>query len=78
MVFFAVQKFLSLVRYHLFIFVFIFVILGDSAERKYCYDFCQCSAYIFLQEFCTFRSLTHFEFILCMVLKNVLISLFYM
>ena len=34
MIFLAVQKLLSLVRYHLFIFVFIFVILGDSAEKN--------------------------------------------
>ena len=35
---FAEQKLLSLIRSHLFIFVFIFVILGGGSKR-YCWDF---------------------------------------
>ena len=33
MVSFAVQKLLSLIRSHLFIFVFIFIILGDGSKK---------------------------------------------
>ena len=40
MVFFAVQKLLSLIRSHLFIFPFVFFALGDRS-KKYCYDLCQ-------------------------------------
>ena len=37
---FAVQKLLSLIRSHLFIFVFISFALGDRS-KKYCYYLCQ-------------------------------------
>ena len=40
MVSFAVQKLLSLIRPHLFNFVFIFIILEDGSKR-YCCDLCQ-------------------------------------
>ena len=40
MVSFAVQKLLSLIRFHLFIFAFISFTLGDGS-KKYCYDLCQ-------------------------------------
>ena len=38
MISFAVQKFLSLIRSHLFIFAFISFALGDSSKKKK--DFC--------------------------------------
>ena len=37
---FAVQKLLSLIRSHLFIFAFISFALGERS-KKYCYDLCQ-------------------------------------
>ena len=40
MVFFPVQKLLSLIQPHLFIFAFISFALGDRF-KKYCYDLCQ-------------------------------------
>ena len=73
---FAVQGLLGLIRPHFlnFIFVFLFITLGGRSKR-YCCDLCQ-------REFClfssksfivfslTFKSLIHFEFILCIVLEN--------
>ena len=44
MVSFALQKLLSLIRYHLF--AFVSFALGDRS-KKYCYNLCQCSAYVF-------------------------------
>ena len=46
-VFFAMQKLISLIRNHLFIFAFVSFVLGDRS-KKYCYDlsqrmFCLCS-----------------------------------
>ena len=41
MVSFAVQKLLSLIRSHLFIFAFISFTLGDGAKKIYCCDLCQ-------------------------------------
>ena len=78
MVSFAVQKLLSLIRSHLFTFVFIFVTLACGSEKilLWCISEsvlpkrCIVSAFIF-------RILFHFEFILCMVLECVLISFFY-
>ena len=49
MVSFAVQKFLSLIRYHLLIFAFISFALGDRS-KKYCFNLCQ-------REFCLCFSL---------------------
>ena len=40
MVSFAVQKFLSLIRSHLFAFAFMFFASGDIS-KKYCYELCQ-------------------------------------
>ena len=59
MIFFAVQKILSLIRSHLFIFVFFFIILGVNWKR-YCSN-------LYQREFClyfivsglTFTSLIH-------------------
>ena len=68
MVSFAVQKLLSLIRCHLFIFAFIsFAYTTDP--RKYCYDLCQkmflpmFSSRSFMVSCLIFRSLNHFEFI---------------
>ena len=48
MVSFSVQKILSIVRPHLFIFVFISILFEVDKKRSYC-DLCQrVSAYIFL------------------------------
>ena len=67
MVSFAVQKLLSLIRSHLFIFAFISFTLGDGS-KKYCCDLCQSvlpmlSSKSFRVCVLTFRSLIHFEFI---------------
>ena len=79
---FAVQKLLSLIRSHLFIFVFISITLGDGS-KKILLQFMsksilpKFSSRSFVVSGLTFRSLTPFEF-LYMVLENVLISFFYM
>jgi len=44
MISFAVQKILSLIRSHLFL----FPITLEDGSKRYCCDLCQCSAYIFL------------------------------
>ena len=48
MVSFAVQKLLSLIRFHLFIFVFIFISLGDGSKRILLRFMSECSDYVFL------------------------------
>ena len=68
MVFFAVQKLLSLIRSHLFIFVFIFITLG-SGSKKILLRFKSKSVLLmfssksFIVSGLIFRSLIHFEFI---------------
>ena len=71
MVSFAVQKLLSFIRFHLFIFVFISISLGRRWVKKdlaviYVRVFCLCF-YVFSKSFTvsglTFRSLIHFRFI---------------
>ena len=68
MVSFAVQKLLSLVRYHLFIFAFIFITLGGGS-KKILLQFMSknvlpmFSSKSFTVSSLTFRSLIHFEFI---------------
>ena len=71
MVSFAVQKFLSFIRSHLFIFVFISITL-DVDQKRSCCDLCQRVFFLcfhrkfsksFLVSALTFRSLIHFEFI---------------
>ena len=68
MVSFAVQKVLSLIRSHLFIFVFIFITLGGG-YRKILLQFMSksvlpmFSSKSFIVSGLTFRSLIHFEFI---------------
>ena len=68
MVSFAVQKLLSLIRSHLFIFVFIFITLGGGPKNILLWFmskgvFPMFSSKSFLVSGLTFRSLIHFEFI---------------
>ena len=77
---FIVQKLLSLIRSHLFIFAFISIALGDGHRGSYC-DLCQrvfClfSSRSFIVSVLTFRSLIHFEFIFVYGV-SVLVSFFY-
>ena len=51
MVSFAVQKLVSLIRSHLFIFVFIVIILGGGSENIAVVYVREGSAYVFLWEF---------------------------
>ena len=65
---FAVQKLLSFIRSHLFIFVFISIILGSGSKKRSCCDLCHSvlpvfSSKSFIVSGLTFRSLIHFEFI---------------
>ena len=65
---FAVQNLLSLIRSHLFIFVFIFITFGGGSKKDLAVIYVKSVLPMF---FCksfivsglTFRSLTHFEFI---------------
>ena len=83
MVSFAVQRLLSLIRSHLFIFAFISIALG-SGLKKILLQFMSksvlpmFSSKSFIVSGLTFRSLIHFGLFLCMVLGSVLISFFYM
>ena len=89
LVFFAVQKLLSLIK-SLLLFLLLFPLLQEKDPKKYCCDLCQrvfClfSSKSFIISGITFGSLIHFDgflFVLfCfsyMVLENVLISFFYM
>ena len=61
------QKLLSLIEFHLFIFVFASITVGYG-HRGSCCDLCQSilpvfSSKSFIISGLTFRSLTHFEFI---------------
>ena len=80
---FAVQKLLRLIRSHLFTFVFISTTLGGGSWRILRWYMSlsvlpMFSSKSFMVSGLIFRSLIHFEFILCMVLGSVLISFFYM
>ena len=48
MVSFVVQKLLSLIRSHLFIFVFILITLGSGSNTILLQFMSECSAYVFL------------------------------
>ena len=66
MVSFAVQKFVSLIRSHLFLLSFL--LLWETDVTKHCYGLCQnvlpvFSSRSFIVSGLTFRSLIHFEFI---------------
>ena len=64
---FAVQKLLSLIRSHLFIFVFIFITLGGGSKKILLWFMSKSvpifSPKSFIVSGLTFRSLIHFEFI---------------
>ena len=83
-VFFSIQKLLSLIRSHLFTFVFISVPLRrwviDGLALIYCQS--KCSAYGFtlsiLVSGLTFRSLIHFEFIFVYGVRKCSNFIFYM
>ena len=80
MIFFAVQKLLSLIRSCLFIFVFVSIIIGDCPKNNAVIYVKNCSDLFFSSGFIisgfTFRSML--SLFLSVVLENVLISLFYM
>ena len=66
---FALQKLLSLIRYHLFTFVFISIAL-EVGHRGSCFDLCHWMFFLpmfsskrFIVSGLTFRSVIHFEFI---------------
>ena len=83
MVSFSVKKLLSLIRSHLFIFVFIFITVAYGSKKILLWFMLKSvllmfSFKSFIESGLTFRYLNHFEFILYIVLGNILISLFYM
>ena len=83
MVSFAMQKFISLIRSHLFIFAFISIALRDWPKKTLIWFMWEnvlpmFSSRRFMVSCLIFKSLSHFGFILCMVLGSVLISFFYM
>ena len=68
---FAVQKLLSLIRSHLFVFILSFITLGGAARGSCCH-LCQSvlpifSSKKFIVAGFTFMSFIHFEFIFVMV-----------
>ena len=76
----AGQNLLSLTRSRLFIFVFIFITLGGESEKILFQLMSKSilprfSSRSFIVSCLIFRTLTHFEFIFCTVVENVLISL---
>ena len=82
MVFFAVQKLMSLIRSHLFIFAFISIALGDWPKKTLLWFMSEnvlplFSSRSFMVSCLIFKCLSHFEFILCMVWGNGLTSLIY-
>ena len=83
MVSFAVQKLLSLIRSHLFIFVFISISLGGGSEKILLRFMSRSvlpmfSSKSFIVSSLPFRSLIHSELFFCVVLGSVLTSFFYM
>ena len=76
MVSFVVQKLLSLIKSHLFIFVFIFITLGGRS-KKILLQFVSKSflpmffSKSFIISGLTFKSLIHFEFIFCVWCQRV-------
>ena len=78
MVFFAVQKLFCLIKSHLFIFVFISIILGDGLKKILLWFISKSVLLMFSSKSAivsglTFRFLIHLCLFLCMVLKNILI-----
>ena len=85
MVFFAVQKLLSLIRSHLFIFIFIFIFITlRVASKNILLQFMSknarpmFSSTVFIVSGLTFRSLIHLEFIFVHGVGGVLLSFVYM
>ena len=73
-------KALSLIRSHLFIFVFVLITPGDRSKRSCC-DLCQSilpmfSSRSFIVSSFTLRCLIHCNTTLCVVLENVIILFF--
>ena len=81
MVFFAVQKLISLIRSHLFIFAFISIALGHQGKKTLIYV-SECFAYVLFYEFYVIVSYICLSSILslflCMVWESVLTSSIYM
>ena len=80
---FAVRKLLSLIRSHLFIFVFISITLGDGSKKILLQFMSKSvlrmfSSRSFIVSSLTFRSLIHSEFIFVCGVRECLISSFYM
>ena len=81
-VFYAVQKLLSLIRSHLFVFVFISIILVGGLWRILLWFMSRSmlpmlSYRSFIVSGFTFKSLIHLSLFLCMVLGGILVSSFY-
>ena len=79
---FFVQKLLSLIRSHLFIFVFISITLGDTSKNILLHFMSKSvvprfSFRSFIVSGLTFRSSIHFYFIFVYGVREVLISFFY-
>ena len=82
MISFAVQKLLNLIRFHLFIFVFIFITLGGRCKKLLLWFM---SKYVMLMFFSKnfkitglmFKPWIHLNLFLCMVLESVLILFFH-
>ena len=79
---FAVQKLLSLINSHLFIFVFISITLGGGSKKSLLRYMSKSilpmfSSKSFIVSSGTFRSLIHLSLFLCMVVGSVLISFVY-
>ena len=80
---FALQKILSLIMFHLFIFAFISITVRDRSKKKKCCHLCQAilpmfSSRSFIVSSLTFRSLNHFEFIFAYGVGECSNFIFYM
>ena len=83
MVSFAVQRFSSLIKSHLFIFVFIFISLGSGFKKILLRSMSKSILLMFpskgvVVSGLTFRSLIHFEFIFVYGVRQCSSSFFYM
>ena len=79
---FAMQKLISLIRNHLFIFAFVSFVLGDRS-KKYCYDlsqrmFCLCSLLEVLWYHVLYLGILTIWVYFCVWWGCILISFFYM
>ena len=83
MVSFAVQKLLSLIRSHLFVFVFISISLGDGSKKIFLWFMSKSVLPMFFPKTfivfgLTFSSLIHFEFIFVCSVRECSHFIFYM